>query len=455
MEAPKHLQTGLTQRKERYMGTFVDITIEMSLNLIKESASPALICGNGLSINFEPNLALGQLSKNMYKTHMHVMKFGDYAVTSKAMEAYTSNYSATMKHLKKSIHNQEDFTSLFEDAIRFAKIINTPSICEWICNNGFNSKLVMGFGPLDYVFELLKQAEASDMALSINYEFWSIIIYFALVLNDAPSNIYSSNENNRFIKAVLCGGQFTRGYIQKNQSGYLEKTCENGVFTYLRLIFSTNILLAGNGYHVDQMSRWNDYNKDELNLFFSLFKNIITTNYDLLIEKLTNRSVSHLHGCYTRQKQVALYQSLGVFVDAVRYDLSSILIGDYFIVKSFFSTATLLAQKFPINTKIRNYNQIFEELIVKEKTDTIVIFGLNVNNDFHILRDLQVYFQRSGLGNAQIVYCYFCEEDKTSFENAYESCITYSPELNDYIRNHISVYTLDSRCILKRFFIRA
>lgn len=432
------------------MGTSVDITIEQFLNLIEESATPGLICGNGLSINFEPNLTLKQLGKNMYEAHMHVIKFGNY---NSRIEAFKSNYSATIKYLKKSIHNRTDFIALFEDAIEFAKSIDTPLVCEWIRSNGFSSKLVMGFGPLDYVFQLLKQAESSDTVLDINYEFWSILIYFALVLNEAPSAVYSFNEKNRFIQAVLCGGQSTVGYSQRNQSTYLAKTCENGMFTYLRLVLSTNILLVGNGYHVEQMSRWNVYQKDELNIFFGLFRSIATTNYDLLIENLTNRPVSHLHGCYTREKRAAFYQSLGVFVDAIRYDLSSILIGDYFVAKSSYAITAHMAQKFSANTKIEDCYQILERIIVKEKTDTVVIFGLNINNDFHILRNLQIYFEQSGIKHAQIIFCYFNQEDKATFESACESCITYSDELNAYIRNHISTYTIDSQRILERFFI--
>ena len=75
------------------------------------------------------------------------------------------------------------------------------------------------------------------------------------------------------------------------------------------------------------------------------FNYVLTTNYDLLVEKITDGAVSHLHGCYTRQPQIVLGQSLGVFIDAVRYDLSSILIGDYFVAKSFYATTVHMAQK--------------------------------------------------------------------------------------------------------------
>ena len=76
-----------------------------------------------------------------------------------------------------------------------------------------------------------------------------------------------------------------------------------------------------------------------------------------------------------------------------------------------------------------------------------------MNNDFHIIRNLQVFLERSRLKKCKIVYCYFNTEDKMSFERAYKSCITYSDELNKYVRENISTYTLDSHYILQHFFI--
>ena len=174
----------------------------------------------------------------------------------------------------------------------------------------------------------------------------------------------------------------------------------------------------------------------------------MTTNYDLLLENLTNQPIRHLHGCYMRSQQIVLGQSLGVFIDAIRYDLSSILIGDYFISKTFFAITAHMSGNGP-----DFYNENMEQVISGDKSDTIVIFGLNINNDFHIIRNLQVFLERSRLKKCKIVYCYFNAEDKISFERAYESCITYSDELNKYVQENISTYTLDSHYILQHFFI--
>lgn len=67
------------------------------------------------------------------------------------------------------------------------------------------------------------------------------IIYFALVLAQAPSNIYISPEANKFVKAVAIGAEQSLGIGSNNQPDYFSKTCENGMFTYLRLLLATNI----------------------------------------------------------------------------------------------------------------------------------------------------------------------------------------------------------------------
>lgn len=433
---------------------FQEISYETFQNIVTSSANPSLLCGNGLSINFEPQLTLNSLGENLYKTHTHIVKFSDYKVVSPKMKpVLLPNYKATIKYLEQVIHNAEEFLDFFSDAVNFAKGITNPQVIEWITDNKFNTKLVMGFGPLDYVTDLIKQAESSDSAFKVNYEYWTILIYFSLVLAQAPSNIYISPEANKFVKAVAIGAEQSLGIGSNNQPDYFSKTCENGMFTYLRLLLATNILLVGNGYHVEQMSKWDFFQRDVLKQFFALFNYVLTTNYDLLVEKITDSAVSHLHGCYTRQPQIVLGQSLGVFIDAVRYDLSSILIGDYFVAKSFYTTTVHMAQKSSSNTKINFHQEVLKQIIEKEESDTIVIFGLNINNDYHIVRDLQVFLYQSGMPQASIIFCYFSKEDRTAFREAYESCITYSEELNKYVQEHISTYTIDSHSILQRFFI--
>lgn len=434
---------------------YANISIEMFQNLVSKSLNPSLVCENGLSINFEPKLTLDNLGENMYAAHLHVIKFADYqAISPKMEQVFLPNYKAVIKYLKKNIHNKADFSRLFFDAVIFAKSIITSQVLDWISDNKFDEKLAMGFGPLDYVTDLIKQIDDTHSAFKINYEFWSILIYFALILLQAPSTVYILPKENKFIKTVAIGAGKSPMSKPNTFSEYIAKTCENGMFSYLRILLSTNILLIGNGYYIEKMSKWGVFREDVLKSFFEPFNHVLTTNYDLLIEKITGRTVLHLHGRFTRQPQVVLGQSIGVYVDAVRYDLSSILIGDYFIAKCFYAITAQMAQKSLINTNINFYQEVLKETIQKKKSDTIVIFGLDISNDYHIIRNLQVSLSQSGLSRANIIFCYFNQKDDLAFKKAYESCVTYADEVNEYVRNHISVYTIDSHSILQHFFVK-
>jgi len=91
--------------------------------------------------------------------------------------------------------------------------------------------------------------------------------------------------------------------------------------------------------------------------------------------------------------------------------------------------------------------------MMDKKTDTIVFFGLNMNNDYHVIRAIQAYFFQKKLNHLNIVFCYFSPEDRESFQKIYHSCIKYSPEMELYVRDPISLYALDSHAILQRFFV--
>lgn len=63
---------------------FSDITIETFVKLLKESNNPSLICGNGLSINFEPSLSLKRLGETMHSTHTYIMTFAFLVISQSA-----------------------------------------------------------------------------------------------------------------------------------------------------------------------------------------------------------------------------------------------------------------------------------------------------------------------------------------------------------------------------------
>lgn len=432
---------------------FNEIDLSEFEHLISKSNS-AIICGNGLSINFDDRLSIQNLGKTLYHAHCTWKEHSSYKVTSNAIfrNGLKANYDSARKIINK-ISCEDDLRIFFQSALDLAtQIVNSTDVLKWLDENRFVSKLVFGISQIDILREILSQAKDKDI-FCVNYEYWSIMVYFVLVLDNAPASVFELDKSNIFIKAVIVGSQYEIADNKKdlNAATFISKTVINGVAIYLRFLFAINILIDGIGVNVTEMTRWNELNISNINKFFSLFNYLLTTNYDLLIEKITDRAVKHLHGKYSKIENVVLYQSLSVLLGMNKLDLSTIIVGDYFGGKTFLlTTAQECAGKAP-NSVIQYSSTIIKDVIRIKKANTVVLFGLCADNDFHILRDLQVYMGEE-INNAHIVFCYYDKSAKQGFADAYEKCISYSNELNNCVENNICVSLMDSKKILNEFF---
>lgn len=166
---------------------------------------------------------------------------------------------------------------------------------------------------------------------------------------------------------------------------------------------------------------------------------------------ITDQKIYHLHGQFLIERNIVLHQSLGVKYNMTRYDISTILIGDYFLSKSFLPISANLAVKTGKNTKYDFYSKVLEKTIRDGRTEIVVIFGLNIENDYHLLRELQVFLEAGGIIAPKIIYCYYSKTDKESFCDMYDKCITYSAKLSESVRSKIGVYIVNSQDVLKHF----
>lgn len=422
---------------------------------ISENTS-TFICGNGFSINFDKRYTASKLTSALYSTHYHLKSFQHYDVVARKdyMDMMRANEKSTRSVLNK-INTPKSFIALFDDAAIFAhEIINNPNVIEWINKNDYNIALSFGLQPLDLVRAIASQ---SDMygAINVNYEYWTVLIYYVLALKEIPEEIYILNIKNSFVKAVLAGNTVHLNISpnSNNSTNLFFDVTTNGMYVYLRLLFSCNILLNGDSINVDKLEKWNTYNIEILNDFLSNFDFLMTTNYDFLLEKITQRNIYHLHGCFSKEKRRVLYESLGVTYNGTYYDLSTIIIGDYFLSKSFFQITAKNASTNFVNSPIMIYSDMIKETICNGQSNVVVIFGLGIDNDYHILRDIQVELEAANVESPQIIYCYYNEQDKEKFIESYKKCITYSEELSEYVINEISVSLIDSNEIINNIFI--
>ena len=417
----------------------------------------AFLCGNGFSINFDERYKISNLVDRLYQVHCYLYNTSSnhtYNIhgNNKLKKTLTKNYKNTLKVITQ-IKNKKSFEQFFEDAISFAySIIKNTNVINWIKSNNYNPNLAFELSPLDLVYDITNQSKKYG-TMYVNYEYWTILIYFVLVLQNIPSSIYTLNQNNIFVKSVIYGNSNTDELLDNTENGFgkIFSMCGiNGVYIYIRFLFTTTILLDGDSFNTFKLKNWNKYDLSVLNKFLSNFNSLITTNYDMLLENITHRSINHLHGSYSKQARFIFYQSLGVYYNLVRYDLSTPIIGDYFTVKSFLQVVIELSNKFPFNFKTEIYDKQLARIITSEKNNTIVIFGLNVDNDYHIIRSIQ--FNLSKLNNPHIIYCYFNDNDKNSFLDKYKKCITYAPELNTKVTN-IKTSLIVSKEIIHNIYV--
>ncbi len=417
------------------------------IKLISDNKS-ALICGNGFSINFDDRYTCRNLMKSLYTAHKYVLNHYDYSIkaNNNFKDVFRTNFNGARKEME-HLDTKEKFNAFFDDAVNFVRtIIDSPSVLEWLEESKVDYTLEFGLRCTDLLRNISNQYK--DNPLNVNYEYWTMVIYFVLAMKNAPEDLYVLDTENVFIKAVLAGAQLSIN-TPKGEKTVEEYTVVNGVFIYFRFLFSANILLNGDSVNVERLKKWSSFDIDSINEFLSYFDSLMTTNYDMILENISHRSIGHLHGYYAENRKTVWSQSLSITYGLRKYDLSTIIIGDYFISKSIYGVIVNRAKSQIQNTKTKTYDEIIKENTKNKESNTVVIFGLNVDNDYHIIRSIQVNL--ANLDNPQIVYCYYSDEDRKSFESVYNLCITYSEDLNEDVRNIKLVY-VDSKEIVAEIF---
>ena len=418
----------------------------------------AFLCGNGFSINFDKRFQWNTLMEQLYLTHKSLEQCCEFNVSGKALidSAVKPNFENVMREINR-LNTKEKFESIFESAVLFAhSIIDNPKALKWFDSN-VNQRLEFGLKISDLVEMIVKQADLaiSKTSIAVNYEYWTILIYCVIAMKNAPKDVHTLDKSNAFVRLVLIGGELTlsKNNIHKNfniKGDANQDTIINGMYTYFRFLFSGNILLQGDAVNVENLENWKTLDLDRVRSFINKFDYLMTTNYDYILEGLTSRNVSHLHGYYSKVPKRVLDMSLGMRCGLTRYDLSTIVIGDYFVSKTIYQISARMSTYNSLNnSKIQIYDEMIKEIVEEKQINTVVIFGLNVDNDYHIIRSLQVHLSKTE--NPHIIYCYFTPQDKQAFLDIYYKCITYSDEVNNAVKN-IRVSFVDSHNIINNIF---
>ncbi|GAA0863532.1 hypothetical protein [Paraclostridium tenue] len=413
----------------------------LELDEILSNNRCAFLCGNGFSMNFDDDFR--NIFERLYESHKKVIYKSIFDINPKVKNKilksqYKKNFNNILSYTRN--FNEKQFYKIFDDGLKFAEtIITNDSLLNQIKDNELIRELVFGENQLTMLKELYNVGKNYGVR-SINIEYWPILIYFYFAIYLLNPSDYEFPECNSFITLIKVGSE---DMINLTQQNTLMERCEDFVYSsgfnnYYRMLFSIAIFSEGKHLNLSNLNNIKNLNADKIKCFLSKYEEIFTLNYDILLEKLmTNREIHHLHGKFIiNEKEYVYNQTLGMeFGDGDYVSFSNILVGDYLINKTMRQIINNLSQKYDYNKKEESYKKILENTIKNKNLDTFVIFGMNIQNDQHILRTLMTGFFFANIINPTIVYCYFSEEDKLSFKKTFDSVITFGDELSNYSRN--------------------
>jgi len=122
---------------------YEELTLSEFEKLISDTNS-SVLCGNGLSINFDNRFLMNNLGKSLYNAHCTWKAHSNYKIISNAAfkDGLKTNYSGAKKIIN-GIKSEEDLENFFKYAISFVnRIVEDGNVVKWLNDNGFDSNLV-------------------------------------------------------------------------------------------------------------------------------------------------------------------------------------------------------------------------------------------------------------------------------------------------------------------------
>lgn len=443
----------------------MDISLS-DLNKILANDTNMFISGNGFSINFDKGFY--NIYDNLENAHKNVIHKTKYEINSGRAfkKKYYDNFESVMRYVR--FYKKKDIEKIFEDGVEFStSIINNKKLLALFNKKNALTSLTFGMSELDMLKEL--QSIGSKKGYKyINIEYWTILVYFYYVIKYLPTEgIYEFPGNNSFLTLVKLGDSSNIKLIEdENITSYaMAETISNGFSTYYRLLFINATFNNGKAIHATKLDNFGEIHKDKLKEFLSKFHSLSTLNYDNILESIIDKEINYLHGKFNIGTKSYVYnQSIQILYENLIVDASDIIIGDYFIYKTQVPVINRLSAskslgKRNVNKEVEYVGDIIRNEIEKYGINNISLFGVNVINDYHILRNIMIelYFayEANRIKDPKIIYFYYSEESKKEFESTFERVITFSDELNDFVRDIIEVYFVSTKEVLSEYFYKS
>ncbi|WP_102692354.1 hypothetical protein [Rummeliibacillus pycnus] len=415
-----------------------------------DNHNTAFLCGNGFSMNFDSDFR--NIYQNLYIYHKKVIYNSSYKV--KANENFRHKCIENFKSVKQFLRNisEDGLYKIFEDAFIFAKTIKeNKRLVEELWEKKKIKSLVFGLSEIDILNQICEIGENKGITY-VSIEHWTILIHFYFAIKEINTKHYQFPNNNSFI-TVLNVGNKSPITLLPEQDQVLEKVIFNGFTTYYRFLFSTAIFSNGKAVEFSKLSNIDNLEINKIKSFLNKYNLLLSLNYDKIVENLVNERVVHLHGEFVENKIEYVYsQSLGLDYDEGYVSFSDILIGDYFTFKTILPIINVNSRNI-FNKKATYFSKNIETLIQEYSINCVVIFGMNIENDQHVIRNLMLAFFNAKQQNPQLIYCYYTPEEKKEFEEQFKAVITFSEEVSEYAKN-IKVSYIKTQDVLKQYFLK-
>ena len=272
----------------------------------------------------------------------------------------TDNYKEVKRFLRYA--KQPNIIEIFDDGIQFAKsIIDNEDLINELNIKNKISTLVFGLSNLDLVTMIYKNGIKYGVK-GVNIEHWTTLIYFYYAIRDLKNSLYTFPENNSFLTIIKVGDK-NKSKITDNDDENV-KTIFNGFSTYYRVLFSIAIFADGKAISLDNLDRISSLDINKIKSFLSKFCQLITLNYDSILELITAKKVEHLHGKFKVDQRCYVYnQSFCIELNGLSVEFSDVLVGDYFVFKTFLAVVNNLASKSGNNIELEPYHKIIKPTI--------------------------------------------------------------------------------------------
>lgn len=416
---------------------------------IAMNQNTGLIVGNGFSMNFDT--CFSDIYGLLRFGTKQLIKKGSFKISPAAKPQIQSvimeNYKSVLNYVRSL--SQAQLEEIFEDGIKFAEfIINSEELVTFLKQNKYIHKTDVAPDMIEIIKQIYKIGHSKGFSY-VNIENWTVLMWVYYLIKDNEKFINFRQKPNLFITLISLGGRKT-----VPEAKVMHNTRFNGFYNYYRFLMITIIFNNGKSVDLNLLNKIDELNKDSITEWVNSFKELFSLNYDLILELVSGRPVTYLHGNFKNKVQgFTFFKSYHIKYKDKDFYTNSIILGDYTTTKVIDSLISQVA--FHTHPFTEPYEDALDKLqgkLTDSKINHIVFFGMNPENDYHILSGICFQYIVSNTKSPMITFCYYNETEIDYFRDVWSHVLkTIYNHKKDYT-DTIKINFLDSKEVINRYF---